>query len=179
LSSLTGPAALAGRPADCRETSLRPPLSATEWMVGHRKLSVSSITRPAGGGDSSGVLSPLPICPVDLNLLLASGQHILRRDIANGTVQADVVVMLRRSLEPDAAHRPAKAVFPAGCTRSLAICASARFSRSIGDSKLRFTGLRFRVLPIPALSRRYTSSNPTRGRLPVTGQQQKTTEVAS
>jgi hypothetical protein len=32
--------------------------------------------------------------PVDLNLLLASGQHILRRDLADGTVQADVVVML-------------------------------------------------------------------------------------
>jgi hypothetical protein len=32
--------------------------------------------------------------PVDLNLLLASGQPILRCDIADGTVQADVVVML-------------------------------------------------------------------------------------
>jgi hypothetical protein len=30
--------------------------------------------------------------PVDLNLLMASRQHILRRDIADGTVQADVVV---------------------------------------------------------------------------------------
>src|SRR6266540_3618303 len=29
------PAALAGRPADWRETSLRPPLSATKWIVGY------------------------------------------------------------------------------------------------------------------------------------------------
>ena len=37
-----------------------------------------------------------------------------------------------------AAHRPAKAVFPVGCTRSLATCASARSSRSIGDSRAKF-----------------------------------------
>jgi hypothetical protein len=36
--------------------------------------------------------------PVDLNLLLASGQHILRRDIADGTVQADALVMLDLAL---------------------------------------------------------------------------------
>src|SRR5258708_26088038 len=35
----------------------------------------------------------LPV-PFAVNLLLASGQQILRRDVAYGTVQADVVVML-------------------------------------------------------------------------------------
>ena len=30
----------------------------------------------------------------DVNLLLTTGQHILRRDVADGTVQSDLVVML-------------------------------------------------------------------------------------
>ena len=37
-----------------------------------------------------------------------------------------------RSLRPDAVHRPVTAVFPAECTRLLAICATVRFFRSIG-----------------------------------------------
>jgi hypothetical protein len=41
----------------------------------------------------------LPI-PFAVKLLLTCGQHILRRDVADGTVQADVVVML--DLQPQA-----------------------------------------------------------------------------
>ena len=29
-----------------------------------------------------------------MNLVLTAGEHVLRRDVANGTIQADVVVML-------------------------------------------------------------------------------------
>jgi hypothetical protein len=32
--------------------------------------------------------------PFGVDLLLAAGEHVLRRDVADGTVQADVVVML-------------------------------------------------------------------------------------
>jgi hypothetical protein len=35
----------------------------------------------------------LPI-PLDLNLLLMPGEHVLRRDVADGAVQTDVVVMV-------------------------------------------------------------------------------------
>jgi hypothetical protein len=44
----------------------------------------------------------LPI-PLDLNLLLMPGEHVLRRDVADGAVQTDVVVMVYgfvRRLEP-------------------------------------------------------------------------------
>jgi len=43
------PAALAGRPADWRETSLRPPLSATEWIVGdpYKVSNAASIDSPS------------------------------------------------------------------------------------------------------------------------------------
>lgn len=40
----------------------------------------------------------LPVA-VGVNLLLASGQHILRRDIADGTVQSDAVVMLDMAVQ--------------------------------------------------------------------------------
>src|SRR6202795_749632 len=40
----------------------------------------------------------LPI-PLGLNLLLVPGEHVLRRDVAGGTVQADVVVMLHVVLD--------------------------------------------------------------------------------
>ncbi len=43
----------------------------------------------------------------------------------------------RHSPARGAVH-PAKAVFQVGCSRSLATCASARFSRSIGDSRVTF-----------------------------------------
>ncbi len=39
----------------------------------------------------------LPI-PVGVNLLLTPGEHVLRRDVADRTVQADVVVMLDLAL---------------------------------------------------------------------------------
>jgi hypothetical protein len=39
----------------------------------------------------------LPV-PFAVNLLLASSQHVLRRDVTDGTVQAGVVVMLDVSL---------------------------------------------------------------------------------
>jgi len=32
--------------------------------------------------------------PVGLNLLLMPGEHVLRRDVADGTIQTDVVVMV-------------------------------------------------------------------------------------
>jgi hypothetical protein len=32
--------------------------------------------------------------PLDLNLLLMPGEHVLRRDVADGAVQTNVVVML-------------------------------------------------------------------------------------
>ena len=35
----------------------------------------------------------LPI-PLGLNLLLIPGEHVLRRDVADGAVQTDVVVMI-------------------------------------------------------------------------------------
>jgi hypothetical protein len=43
----------------------------------------------------------LPILP-SLNLLLMPGEHVLRRDVADGTVQADVVVMLHVTLNQTA-----------------------------------------------------------------------------
>ena len=57
-------------------------------------------------------LLQLPI-PLDVDLRVTPGEHVLRRDVADGTIQADVVVML----DVDAGHLPAKAGFPAGCTR--------------------------------------------------------------
>ena len=38
-------------------------------------------------------LLQLPIS-LSMDLLLTPGEHVLRRDVANGTVQADIVVML-------------------------------------------------------------------------------------
>jgi len=55
----------------------------------------------------------LPI-PVGVDLLRSPGEHFLRRDVADRTVQADVVVMLDVAL--DAALLPATMAFPAGCT---------------------------------------------------------------
>jgi hypothetical protein len=78
----------------------------------------------------------LPI-PVAVNLRLASGQHILWRDVADGTVQADVAVMLDVACTRRSASS-SESVFPGGCTRALATCASARFSGSIGDSRAKF-----------------------------------------
>jgi hypothetical protein len=54
---------------------------------------------------------------VSLDLLLTSRQHVLRRDMAGGTVQADVVVMLHLDPRPDDVHLPATAAFPAEYTR--------------------------------------------------------------
>src|SRR5215471_17226494 len=49
----------------------------------------------------SGLLQ-LPIS-LTMDLLLTAGEHVLRRDVANGTVQADVVVILHVAL-----HQPAR-----------------------------------------------------------------------
>lgn len=51
-----------------------------------------------------------------VNLLLAPGQHILRRDIADGTVQADVVVMLDVTL-----HQTKRVVQRERCSRPNAL----------------------------------------------------------
>jgi hypothetical protein len=59
------------------------------------------LTRLAGG-DSAVVAWPLPAVQLAVafrvNLLPAPRQHVLRRDVAEGTVQADVVVMVRVAL---------------------------------------------------------------------------------
>jgi hypothetical protein len=44
----------------------------------------------------------LPI-PLGVDLLLTPGEHVLRRDVADGAVQADVVVML--DVSPDQTPR--------------------------------------------------------------------------
>ena len=72
--------------------------------------------------------------PLGMDLVLPVDEHVLRRDVANGTVQADIVVMF----PPAAAHPPATVAFPAGCTLLLAIWANVRFFRSIGDSNAKF-----------------------------------------
>jgi hypothetical protein len=71
-----------------------------------------------------------------LDLLLTAGEYILRRDVANGSVQADIVVMSHVALHQP--HLQATAAFPAGCTLLLAIFANVQFFRSIGDSKAKF-----------------------------------------
>jgi hypothetical protein len=61
-----------------------------------------------------------------VDLLMTPGQHVLRRDVAGGAVQADVVVSSRLA----AAHLPATAAFPAECTRfcgALAGCGKRLF----------------------------------------------------
>ena len=73
-----------------------------------------------------------------MDLLLTAGEHVLRRDIANGTVQADTVVMFHVALHQPPRVLPATEAFPAGCTLLLAICANVRFFRSIGDSRAKF-----------------------------------------
>ena len=52
-------------------------------------------TRPAAD-DSDAVFVPLQL-PISLSmdLLLTAGEHVLRRDVANGTIQTDIVVQLR------------------------------------------------------------------------------------
>src|SRR5580658_4636513 len=49
-----------------------------------------------------------------MDLLLTAGEHVLRRDVANGTVQAEIVVMFHvalhqppRILQPEIAGNPA------------------------------------------------------------------------
>ncbi len=54
--------------------------------------------------------------PLGMNLLLTAGEHVVRRDVADGAVQADVVVILDVSPLPDTARLPATGAFPAGCT---------------------------------------------------------------
>src|SRR6516162_7698304 len=51
-------------------------------------------------------LLKLPIS-LSMDLLLTAGEHVLRRDVANSTVQADIVVMFHVALPPGASHPPA------------------------------------------------------------------------
>ena len=79
----------------------------------------------------------LPV-PLGLNLLVVPGEHVLRRDVADGTVQADIVVMFHVAL-----HQPLRILQRQRCSRPdalslLAICANVRFFRSIGNSKAKF-----------------------------------------
>ena len=46
----------------------------------------------------------LPIS-LSIDFLLTAAEHVLRRDVANGTVQADIVVMLRVAL-----HQPPRII---------------------------------------------------------------------
>ncbi|HJZ65529.1 MAG TPA: hypothetical protein VKD70_14490 [Candidatus Acidoferrum sp.] len=63
-------------------------------MSANREQSVSSITTPAGG-DTSAVPSPRPTSdPARLESPADAGEHVLWSDVADGTVQANVVVML-------------------------------------------------------------------------------------
>jgi len=82
-------------------------------------------------------LIQLPVS-LGVDLLLTPGENVLRRDVANGTVQADIVVMFHLALNQPPRHPPATAAFPAGCTLLFAICANVQFFRSIGDSKAKF-----------------------------------------
>jgi hypothetical protein len=44
------------------------------------------------------------------------GEHVLRRDVADGAVQTDVIVMLYVTLKSNGAHLPATAAFRDECT---------------------------------------------------------------
>ena len=71
--------------------------AATSSIVGypaHRHLRSSHGLLPTSLPLFSRLLQ-LPI-PLGMDLLLTPGEHVLRRDVADGTVQADVVVMLQR-----------------------------------------------------------------------------------
>ena len=54
-------------------------------------------------GSCSFLSADLPLLPrlvqlpisLSMDLLLTAGEQVLRRDVANGTVQADIVVMFR------------------------------------------------------------------------------------
>ena len=57
-----------------------------------------SVTRPAGD-ESAAVSAPPPASdPLGLNLLLMPGEHVSWRDVADGAVQTNVVVMLHVTL---------------------------------------------------------------------------------
>ena len=68
-----------------------------------------------------------------VDLFLPTREHILRRDEAGGAVQPDVDGSGPPSLRPDSEHLPATAAFRAEYTHFSAICASARFLRSIAE----------------------------------------------
>ncbi len=81
------------------------------WVVGNpdrihftgyrtsRRLASSLLTRLAGG-DSAVAVWPLPACGrFRVDLLLPPRQHVLRRDIADGAVQADAVVVIHVALD--------------------------------------------------------------------------------
>src|SRR5215469_7730685 len=69
----------------------------------------------------------LPI-PLGLNLLLMPGEHVLWSDVADGTVQANVVVMLHITLYQAPCIFQRQRRSRAECTRFSAICASAHFA---------------------------------------------------
>jgi hypothetical protein len=73
-----------------------------------------------------------------MDLLLTAGEHVFRRDVANGTIPADIVVMFHVALRQPPRILQRQRRFPDGCTLLLAICANVRFFRSIGDSRVKF-----------------------------------------
>jgi len=58
---------------------------------------------------------------------LTPGEHVFGSEVADGAIQADVVVRLDVALPPDAGHRPATMAFPAGCTLLSDLCQSSIF----------------------------------------------------
>ena len=81
-------------------------------------------------------LLQLPIS-FSMDLLLTAGEHVLRRDVANGTIQADIVVMLDvplhqtpRIVQGQWRSRPDASSFERFVQRSI--------FRSIEDSRERF-----------------------------------------
>jgi len=65
--------------------ALRPTISSVASATNHDQSADGSALLPSCG--------QLPV-PFGMNILLASGEHVLRRDVADGTVQANVVVVL-------------------------------------------------------------------------------------
>src|SRR5438309_9264418 len=71
--------------------------AANGQILGSRSTGINPFHRSGGPPTAILPLFPcrfqLPI-PLGLNLLLMPGEHVLRRDVADGAVQANVVVMV-------------------------------------------------------------------------------------
>ena len=75
-------------------------------------------------------------CGVDLRL--SAGEHIVRRHIADGAVQAYGVVVIHVGLDQTFRIFPGQRCTGPDALAILAICASAPACRSIADSRARF-----------------------------------------